>query len=59
MEELHANAREMPRLVTWPGIAEVIDRMVLAAINSAEPLEAIAKRAQSELPQPGSAVDAA
>jgi multiple sugar transport system substrate-binding protein len=58
MVELHANAREMPRLVPWPRIAEVIDRMVLAAIGAVEPLEAIVKRAQSELAQPDSAAGA-
>jgi multiple sugar transport system substrate-binding protein len=49
MEDLHANAREMPRLVAWPRIAEVIDRMVLAAIDTDAPAGAIATRAQSEL----------
>ena len=48
MEELHANAREMPRLVEWPRVAETIDRMVLAAINTTEPAAAIASRAQGE-----------
>jgi multiple sugar transport system substrate-binding protein len=59
MEELHANAREMPRLVAWPRIAEVIDRMVLAAIDTAEPLEAIVKRAQSEIAQADAAAGVA
>jgi multiple sugar transport system substrate-binding protein len=59
MEELHANAREMPRLVAWPRIAEVIDRMVLAAIDTAEPLEAIVERAQSEIVQPDAAAGVA
>ena len=48
MDDLHANAREMPRLVAWPRIAETIDRMVLAAINTTQPLQAIAARAQGE-----------
>ena len=48
MQELHANAREMPRLVSWPKIAASIDRMVLAAIDTVEPVEEILRRAQAE-----------
>lgn len=49
MEVLHSGAREMPRTPQWPMIAQVIDRMVLQAINTAEPVEAIVERAQNEL----------
>ena len=49
MEELHAFAREMPRMAAWPQLAEIIDRMVLAAINTSATIEAIAGDAQSEV----------
>jgi multiple sugar transport system substrate-binding protein len=48
MEELHANAREMPQFIAWPRIAASIDRMVLATIDTDEPARAIAARAQLE-----------
>ncbi len=49
MEELHASAREMPRMPEWPQVAEIIDRMVLAAINTGAAIEAIAGDAQFEV----------
>ncbi len=49
LETLHANARELPSLRAWPEIAAVIDRMVLAAIDTDEPLEAITRRGQAEV----------
>lgn len=51
MEGLHANAREMPSLELWPQVAAVVDRMVLAAINTDEPVESIARRGQAEVEQ--------
>ncbi len=51
MEELHANAREMPRSEDWPEVARIIDRMVLAAIDTSEPAQSIVIRAQSEVNQ--------
>jgi multiple sugar transport system substrate-binding protein len=51
MEGLHANAREMPSLEKWPEVAAVIDRMVLAAIDTDEPVESIARRGQAEAEQ--------
>ncbi|HEV2274128.1 MAG TPA: extracellular solute-binding protein [Acidobacteriaceae bacterium] len=47
LEKLHAGAREMPRMVKWPQVAEIIDRMVLEAIHTSEPIEQIAGRAES------------
>jgi len=49
LDALHANARELPSLRNWPAVAAVIDRMVLAAINSDEPLEDITRRGQVEV----------
>lgn len=49
MDHLHANAREMPRLEIWHQVAAVIDRMVLAAIDTVEPVESIARRGQAEV----------
>ena len=46
MENLHANAREMPRMAEWPRVAEAIDDMVLDAINTTDPVEAILQRAR-------------
>jgi multiple sugar transport system substrate-binding protein len=51
MDLLHNGARELPRMPEWPEVSEVIDRMVLQAINTAEPIEAIARQAQNELIQ--------
>jgi multiple sugar transport system substrate-binding protein len=49
MEALHSGAREMPRMPEWPKVSEVIDRMVLQAIDTAVPIEAIVLQAQHEL----------
>jgi len=49
MERLHAGAREMPRMAQWPAVATVIDRMVLAAINTVAPIETIVAQAQNEI----------
>ena len=45
METLHAHARELPRTPDWPRIAETIDRMVLAAIDTSQPVEEILREA--------------
>ncbi len=49
MEALHACARELPRMPDWPRIAEIIDRMVIAAIDSPEPVANILASAQRTL----------
>jgi multiple sugar transport system substrate-binding protein len=49
LEELHANARELPRLEVWPQVAQIIDRMVTAAIDSNEAVESIALRGQADV----------
>ncbi len=49
MEALHECARELPRLPGWPQVAEIIDRMVTEAIDSADPIDAILAKAQHAL----------
>lgn len=46
LEEMHKNARELPRMENWSSLAEVIDRMMLDAIRTTEPVTAIVERAQ-------------
>ena len=48
LERIHAYARELPRLPHWAQLAEIIDRLVTSAINTDEPVEALAGRAQAE-----------
>lgn len=48
MESLHAYARELPRLANWVTLSAVVDEMVLRAINTAEPIEAIVRQAQAK-----------
>lgn len=48
LEGLHENARELPRMENWSSLAEVIDRMMLDAIQTSEPVAAITHRAQRE-----------
>jgi multiple sugar transport system substrate-binding protein len=49
MEELHAVARELPRLSQWAKLAAVIDELVLAVINTEEPVAKLAALAQQRL----------
>jgi multiple sugar transport system substrate-binding protein len=49
LNDLHARARELPRLVEWPEIASVIDRMILKVIGAQEPAKTIARESQQEL----------
>jgi multiple sugar transport system substrate-binding protein len=48
LETLHQHAREIPQRKDWPYIAEVIDKLMLATINTEEPIDdllALADRA--------------
>jgi multiple sugar transport system substrate-binding protein len=47
--DLHAQARELPRLVEWPQVASVIDRMIVKMIKTQEPATKIAVEAEQEL----------
>jgi multiple sugar transport system substrate-binding protein len=49
MEELHSNVREMPRHEAWPQVAQIIDRMAVAAIDEHVELESIVRRGQYEV----------
>lgn len=49
LEELHCGARELPRLAGWPRIAHVIDGLMVAAADSAQPVRALLDRAQARL----------
>jgi multiple sugar transport system substrate-binding protein len=46
LEELHEEARELPRRSNWSQLAAVIDGMLLEAINTAIPTVDILRRAQ-------------
>ena len=48
LETLHAGARELPRLSHWARLAAVIDRLVIAAIDSSESSADLLARAQRE-----------
>jgi multiple sugar transport system substrate-binding protein len=49
LEELHAHARELPRLVEWPQIASRIDQLVLSVTRTGEPVEKLARAADGGL----------
>jgi multiple sugar transport system substrate-binding protein len=49
LDDLHKHARELPRIVEWPEIASVIDRMVAKSIDTREPAKTIVAEAQHEL----------
>jgi multiple sugar transport system substrate-binding protein len=49
LERLHENAREMPRLSSWPKFAAIIDDLMLGVINRNESVPALARRAQERL----------
>lgn len=47
LQKLHDGARELPRLREWSRLADVIDRMVLDAIDTEDPVDEILRRAQN------------
>lgn len=49
LDEIHARARELPRLVHWPKVAKTIDQLVLAAMNTDRPAPELLREAQSGL----------
>lgn len=51
MEELHQVARELPRLTHWEKIAAIIDELVLAVINTRQPITELLQHAQSNAPR--------
>jgi multiple sugar transport system substrate-binding protein len=53
MELLHRQARELPRLANWAEIAEVIDELVLATINTGRPVARLTEAAQAKIEKQG------
>ena len=51
LERLHAHARELPRLTDWVEQSKVVDRMVLRAIDTQDPIETIVRQSQAEAEQ--------
>lgn len=49
LEELHKNARELPRRSDWAAIAGVIDQVVLDVMNTDRPISDILKKGQREI----------
>lgn len=48
LESLHANARELPRLATWPKIAAVIDDLVSALTQTNTPVLQLVREADKK-----------
>lgn len=49
LEDLHANARTLPRLANWAELAGVVDRLVLDTINTDRPINQILADAQTKI----------
>lgn len=48
LPHLHEAAHELPRLRAWSKLADILDRMVVDAMDSHEPLTEIVRRAQGD-----------
>ena len=46
LEPIHKNARELPRLINWAQLSEVIDQLVLNTINTSRPIRELMQEAQ-------------
>ena len=57
LEHLHEGARELPRRREWSRLADIIDRMVLDAIDTDDPAAAILERAQARADERASRPD--
>ncbi len=49
METLHNHARELPRLSNWGELSSIVDELVLATINTDEPIEKLLRAAQEKV----------
>ncbi len=49
LEQLHQNAREMPRMSEWPNVAHVIDAMMLRAMNTNDSIRIILQDGQDAM----------
>jgi multiple sugar transport system substrate-binding protein len=47
IEQLHANAREIPQRADWPRIASIIDTLVTATITTNTPVEELLRQADA------------
>jgi multiple sugar transport system substrate-binding protein len=47
IEQLHANAREIPQRADWPRIASIIDKLVTDTITSNTPVEVLLRQADA------------
>lgn len=49
IEQLHANAREIPRRADWPRIAAIIDQLVTATLTTADPIPDLLNKADASI----------
>jgi multiple sugar transport system substrate-binding protein len=49
IEQLHANAREIPQCADWRRIASIIDKLVTETITSDAPISSLLRQADAEL----------
>ena len=49
IEQLHANAREIPRRADWPRIAAIIDQLVTATLTTADPIPDLLNQADASI----------
>ncbi|TRX57619.1 sugar ABC transporter substrate-binding protein [Fulvivirga sp. M361] len=49
LEELHQNARELPRMSNWSDIATIIDQLVLDVINTDKNIQKLLDNAQQQI----------
>ncbi len=49
LEDLHTNARELPRVSNWTQVATVIDALVLDVMNTDKPISGLLEQAQTKL----------
>jgi multiple sugar transport system substrate-binding protein len=49
MESLHAAAREIPQRSDWPGIAAIIDKLVVSTITADQSVETLLQQAENQV----------
>ncbi len=53
LEEMHGNARELPALEIWPGIASLIDELIVEIIETQTPIPELLKETQANATRRG------
>jgi multiple sugar transport system substrate-binding protein len=48
LNQLHENARELPRLEAWPQIASLIDELILLVLHSETPIQRLLEEAHAQ-----------